>query len=145
MKQHRRDALLFFKVIRQISMSHGTQNCRFWFELSVSELWLEFLLNAGFEMVHKSWSSIDEVPYCFSRSSVTFQGHTAKKSSILTQIGHFRTATPVRIHGCLLNDAQSLKQHRKGALLFFKVIRDISRSHGTKYRRFCPELSVSEL
>ena len=26
-----------------------------------------------------SWSSIDEVPYCFSRSSVKFQGHTGQK------------------------------------------------------------------
>ena len=30
------------------------------------------------------------------------------------------------------NDAQVLKQHRRGALLFFKVIHQISRSHGTK-------------
>ena len=26
-----------------------------------------------------AWSSIEEVPYCFSRSSIIFQGHTAKK------------------------------------------------------------------
>ena len=30
-------------------------------------------------MMHKAWSSIEEVPYCFSRSSVTFQGHIALK------------------------------------------------------------------
>ena len=30
-------------------------------------------------MLHKSWSSIEQVPYCFWRSSVKFQGHTAKK------------------------------------------------------------------
>ena len=30
-------------------------------------------------MIHKAWSSIEEVPYCFSRSSVKFQGHTAVK------------------------------------------------------------------
>ena len=30
-------------------------------------------------MMHKAWSSIEEVPYCFSRSSVKFQGHTARK------------------------------------------------------------------
>ena len=27
--------------------------------------------------MHKAWSSIEEVPYCFSRSSITFQGHIA--------------------------------------------------------------------
>ena len=30
-------------------------------------------------MMHKAWSSIEEVPYCFSRSSVKFQGHPALK------------------------------------------------------------------
>ena len=28
-------------------------------------------------MMHRAWSSIVEVPYCFSRSYVKFQGHTA--------------------------------------------------------------------
>ena len=30
-------------------------------------------------MMHRAWSSIVEVPYCFSWSSVKFQGHTALK------------------------------------------------------------------
>ena len=30
-------------------------------------------------MMHKARSSIEEVPYCFSRSSVKFQGHIALK------------------------------------------------------------------
>ena len=113
----------------------------------------------GYKMMHKAWSSIVEVPYCFSRSSVKFQGHTVlkivefdpnwafpdcnsrlkspvvtklctkfevakkrcpivfqghtsnckvtrlKKSSILTQIGRFRTVTPAWIHRWLRNDA----------------------------------------
>ena len=29
--------------------------------------------------MHKAWSRIEEVPYCFSRSSVKFQGHIALK------------------------------------------------------------------
>ena len=47
---------------------------------------------------------------------IVFQGHPSnfkvtrlKKSSILTQIGRFRTVTPVWIHQWLQNDAQSLK------------------------------------
>ena len=31
-------------------------------------------------MMPKAWSSIEEVPYCFSRSSVKFQGHIALKN-----------------------------------------------------------------
>ena len=30
-------------------------------------------------MMHRAWSSIVEVPFCFSRSYVKFQGHTALK------------------------------------------------------------------
>ena len=29
-------------------------------------------------MMHKTWSNIEEVPYSFFRSSVTFQGQTAE-------------------------------------------------------------------
>ena len=30
-------------------------------------------------MIHKAWCCLGEVPYCFSRSSVKFQGHTWQK------------------------------------------------------------------
>ena len=30
-------------------------------------------------MMHKAWCSIEEVPYCFSRSSIKFQGHPVQK------------------------------------------------------------------
>ena len=150
-------------------------------------------------MVHIAWCCLEEVPYCFSRSSVKFQGHTALKivefdpdcafpdcnsslnspmakkwctklevalkrcpivfqghpsnfkvtrllkSSNLTQIGHFRTLTQVLIHQWLWNDTESLKWNRRGALLFFEVIRQISRSHGSKNRRIWPRLGVSRL
>ena len=68
-----------------------------------------------------------------------------RKSSILTQIGRFRTVTPVWIYQWLWNDAQSSKYHRRGALLFFKVICQISRSRGSKDRRIWPRLGFSGL
>ena len=79
LKQHRRGALLFFKVIRQISRTHGSKNSRIWHKLGVYGLWLHFEFTNGYEMMHKAWSSMEKVPYCFSRSSVKFQGHTAVK------------------------------------------------------------------
>ena len=39
----------------------------------------KFEITDGYEMMHKAWSSIEEVPYCFSRSYVKLQGHTAQK------------------------------------------------------------------
>ena len=61
----RRCALLFLKVIRQISRSHGSKNRRIWPRLGVSGLKLQFQFTNGYEMVHKAWSSIEKVPYCF--------------------------------------------------------------------------------
>ena len=75
----RRGALLFFKVLRQISRSDGAKNRLIWPRLCVSGLYLQFEFTNGYEILHKAWSSIDEVPYCFSRSSVKFHGHTALK------------------------------------------------------------------
>ena len=60
-----------------------------------------------------------------------------------TLFSRFRTVTPVRIHICWWYDAQSLMLLRRCALLFFKVIRQISRSHGSNSNRFWPELGVS--
>ena len=70
---------IVFQVIRQISRSHGSKNRRIWPKLGVSGLLLKFEITDGYEMMHKAWSSIEEVPYYFSRSYVKFQGHTAKK------------------------------------------------------------------
>ena len=100
----------------------------------------------GYEMMHKAWSSIEEVPYCFFKVICQIlRSQGTKKTLILTQIWRFWTVTPVWIQWSLWNDVQSLKQHRIGALLFFKVICRISSSHGTKNCRFWPELSVSGL
>ena len=79
LKKHRKGALLFFKVMRHIARSHGSKNHRCWPKLGVSGLWLQLEFTDGYEMVHRAWSSIVEVPYCFSRSYVKFQGHTALK------------------------------------------------------------------
>ena len=84
------------------------------------------------------------------RCPIVLQGHPsnskvtrAKKSTILTRIECFRTVTLVWIHRWLQNDAQSLKWHRWCALLFFEVIRHISRSQGPKTGRFGSNLRVS--
>ena len=53
-----------------------------------------------------------------------------KVTEVMTPLSRFRTLTPVWIHIWRWNDAQSLMLLRRGALLFFKVIRQITRSHG---------------
>ena len=73
------------------------------------------------------------------------QRSKVKVTEVTTQLNHFRTVTPVWILIWWWNDAYSLMLLRRGALLFFKVIRQISRSHGSKNRQIWPRLGVSGL
>ena len=81
------------------------------------------------------WGTNLDVPN--QRCPIAFQGHIANfkvardnKSPILTRIGRFQTVTPVWIQQGLWNDAQSLTQHRRGALLFCEVIHHFSNYTG---------------
>ena len=47
--------------------------------MGVSGLYLQFEFTDGYKMMHRARSSKVKVPYCFSRSSIKFQGHTALK------------------------------------------------------------------
>ena len=75
------------------------------------------------------------MPYCFSRSS-NFKVTGDNKSLILTRIERFRTVTLVWIHRWLWNDAQSLKQHRRGALLFLAATKQL-------YKWYFPSVCLS--
>ena len=75
------------------------------------------------------------------------QRSKVKVTEVNTQLNRFRTVTPVWIHIWWWNDAYtcSLMMLRRDALLFLKVIRQISRSHGSKKRQIWPRLGVSGL
>ena len=83
------------------------------------------------------------------RSDVHAKGQVqrskVKVTEVTTQLNRFRTVTPVWIHIWWWNDAYSLIMLRRGAPLFFKVIRQISRSHSSKNGRIWPRLGVSGL
>ena len=73
------------------------------------------------------------------------QRSKVKVTEVTTQLSRFRTVTPVWIHIWWWEDTYSLMLLRRGALLFFKVVRQISRSHSAKNRRIWPRLGVSGL
>ena len=75
----------------------------FWAELSVSGLSLQFEFTDGFEIIYKAWSSIEEVPYCLSRSLIKFQGHTGQK------IANFDPNWAFLDCNCSLNSPMGLK------------------------------------
>ena len=72
------------------------------------------------------------------------QRSKVKVTEVNTLLSRFRTVTPVWIHIWQWNHAHSWKQRRRGVLLFFKVIRQISRSHGSKNRRIWPRLGFPD-
>ena len=73
------------------------------------------------------------------------QRSKVKVTEVNAQLNRFRTVTQVWIHIWWWNDAYRLMMLRRGALSFFKVIRPISGSHGSKERWFWPRLGVSGL
>ena len=83
LKYHKGGAPLSVNVICQMSRSQGTTNRRFWPQLSVSGIKLQFEFTDGFEMMHTTSHGIEEVPYSFSRSSMIFLGHTGRNKSTI--------------------------------------------------------------
>ena len=69
------------------------------------------------------------------RSDVKSQCHRGQNKSCpnLTRIERFLTVTPVLIHRWLRNDAQSLKWHRRGALLFLRIFVKLQGHTGTEW------------
>ena len=106
LQEHIRGALLFFKVICQISRSQRKKN--HWLSTKLGISGLECLLEFRdcYEIMHKARSSIEEMLYCFSRSSVKVVWD--KKLSIFTFIKHFQNITPVWIYWWLWNDTKNL-------------------------------------
>ena len=78
---------------------------------------IQFEFNDDYEMLHKAWNSKGEMPYCFPRSSIKFQGHTGQNITDFDPNWAFLDYRPVAAFKSL-----------RFALL--KVIRQVSRSHG---------------
>ena len=87
-------------------------------------------------MMHKAWRSTGEVPYCFSRLSVKFQGHTGQKIADFDPNWAFPDCNSSLTSPMALKWCTKLMWYRRGALLFSKVIRQISLSHRLKNRWF---------
>ena len=69
------------------------------------------------------------------------RGHRSR-SEVKIQLNRFRTVTPIKIHWWLWNDAQSLKQHRRGALLFLAATKQLYKWY---FPSVCPSVRLSHL
>ena len=132
----------------------GCESIECWTHVVTFNLPLTHDLDLGFSM--PCWlCSHHRIIIKFSGVITTDQGNVHAKgqgqrskvkfTEVTTQLDRFRTVTPVSIHIWWWNDAYSLMLLRRGALLFFKVICQISRSHGSKNRRIWLKLGVSGL
>ena len=119
--------LSFLKVIRQISRSRLKKSSlltQTWLFQTVTPVWIHQWLRNVTQSLHRRGALLF---CCFSRSSFKIsRSNMTRRSPILTRIERFPTATQFWIHRWLWNDAQNL-WYKRGAILFFKVIRLISR------------------
>ena len=122
----------------------ATKHLYEWFSPSVC---LSVCLSYLFDYVPiivSSWNFQELLPVTKVHAKDQGQRSKVKVTEVTTQLNRFRTVTPVWIHIWWWNDAYSLIMFRRGDLLFLKVIRQISRSHGSKNRRIWPRLGVSD-
>ena len=138
------------------SLEVAQKRCPFVFSCDQAALWmvqsvrLSVCLSHLFDYVPiivSSWNFEELLPMIKVTSMQKGQGQRSKVkvTEVNTQLNHFRIVTPVWIHIWWWNYAYSLMMLRRGALLFFKVVHQISRSHGSKKRRIWPRLDVSGL
>ena len=137
LKQHRRGALLFLAATKQLNEwyfpSVRPSLCQ-----TVCCTFLTMFPSTYHHEIFRSYYQWQKWRPCKrSRSKV-------KVTEVNTQLSHFRTITPVWIHIWWWNDAQSLMLLGRCALLFFKVIHQISRSQGSKNRRILPKLAFPD-
>ena len=108
--------------------------------LSVTPFWL-----CSHHRIIMKFSGVITTDQGNVHAKVQAQRSDVKVTEVATQLSRFRTVTPVCIHIWWWNDTYSLMLLRRGALLFLKVIRQVSRSHGAKNRWIWPRLGVSGL
>ena len=94
-------------------------------------------------MLHKAWSSIWEVPYCISRSSVKFQGHTALKIFEFDPDWAFPDCNSSLNSPMAMKCCTKLEVAWKRCPIVFKVIHPISRSQGPQNQWFSCNFSIS--
>ena len=101
-------------------------------ELSIAGLspWFEF--TDGFEMISKTWNSIEEVPYCLSRSSIKFEGHMYRQiddlNPILSKITRLVAAIK-SLRFALLGMFPMIKVPLSGVELTFEAILAVFHGH----------------
>ena len=101
------------------------------------------------EMMHKAWSNIEEVPYCFSRASVKFQGHTGQKIANFDPNWafldcNFTFNSPMHLKWCTKLDVvwKRCPVVFQGHPSNFKVTRDKKSPISTRIERFRSVTSV---
>ena len=108
---------------------------------AISEPSFQFEFTYHDEMMHRAWCCLGEVPYFLSRSSVKFQGHTAKKIVNLDPNWSFPDCdsslnSPMATKWC-----KKLEVAWKRCPIVFRGHPPISRSHGLKNWQFESNLS----
>ena len=92
-------------------------------------------------MMHKAWCCLEEVPYCFSRSSVKFQGHTALKIIEFDPDWAFPDCNSSLISSMATKWCSKLEVVLKRCPIVFQGHTSNSKVTGLKNRWFWPKLA----
>ena len=123
---------LFEKILQNLWFLAATKQLYEWLSLSICHTFFTMFSSSYHEEIFRSYYQWPGWGQCErSRSKV-------KVTEVKTQLNRFRNVTPVWITIWWWNDVQSSMLLWRGALLFFKVIHQISRSHRTKITDFDP-------
>ena len=123
-------------------MSHGSKICQICPKLGASGLYLQFEITDGYKMMNKGWSSIEEVPYCFSRSWIKFQGRTSLKIVEFDPNWAFPDCNYNLSSPMATKWRIKLKYHRRGALLFSAATKQL---YDWFRPSVCPSVCLSHL
>ena len=147
LKWHRKCALLFLAATKQLYEWCSPSVClsvypyvRTYVCTSVTPFWL-----CSHHHIIMKFSGVITNDRSDVHAKSQGQRSKVKVTEVNTPLNRFRTVTPVWIPIWWWNDAYRLVLLRRGALLFFEVIRQISRSHGSRIRRIWPRLGISRL
>ena len=131
----------FLYLAQMIIIIKGYVACHV-FSCDQAALWMVFSVRLSHlfdyvPIIVSSWNFQELSHWTRVRSMQKFKVRGQRsRSQRSRQTFRFRTVTPVWIHIWWWNDTYRLMLLRRGALMFFKVIRQISRSHGAKIPEF---------
>ena len=109
--------------LKNFKIKRVKQLAIFVLSLSISELQIQIKFTNCYKIMHKVWSWIEDLPYCFSETSVKFQSHMHRKFKLELQSrnAQFRSKSTIVLAEWPWNFADDLENNRAALLCYFRL------------------------